>query len=405
MVSSTTVKENGVETQPKLPPGKYRIVGFDVDLTGRRLIDEICYIAAYTPNIQFSQYVMPFRDLNTGSKHRHFLRVATVGRYRMLKCTKTGEVLKTKSEISAVSDFLQWLEDLKAEGVILVTHDASKTVPPFLLGVLRKYNLFERFTAVVKGFANSFMFAKEKCERTVQSYSLPILSKVLLGKDEEVHSAVGRARLAYQIVQHLCAGEDDKGSGDATSTTEIDSPAMSEALRQIATTIADEEKELAELKELVVRQNSFRPIFGEKIASHIKTERNWANNLRRLLAEANLTYENLVEAWNRDKKESLLALVRERVTNARKPEDIDDLTEILLCHFDPEHFPKFRQRPGRRNEKTHSEMTAEAGDGEKDDKSKSAGEKASKESAGTTESAASSPVKSAGEKTDEDASR
>lgn len=100
MVSTTAVTENGVDgtpnspsnSTPKLPSGKYRLVGFDLDLTGRRLIDEICHIAAYTPSSQFSQYVMPFKDLNVGSKYRHMLRVVTVGRYRMLKSDKTGKV-------------------------------------------------------------------------------------------------------------------------------------------------------------------------------------------------------------------------------------------------------------------------------------------------------------------------
>jgi len=422
MVSTTAVTENGVDeaapapntipnSTPKLPPGKYKLVGFDLDLTGRRLIDEICHIAAYTPSSQFSQYVMPFKDLNVGSKFRHMLRVVTVGRYRMLKSDKTGRILKTKSEISAVTDFVQWLEGLKAEGIILVTHEPRKTVPPFLLEVLRKYNLYERFTAVVKGFANSFVFAEQKCAQTVKSYSLYTLGKVLLDKDEELDSAADRARLAYQIVQHLCAGEDEKGSGDASSTPEADSPAMSEAIRQIANAIEDEEKELGGLKELVERQNSLRPIFGDMISSRFRLERYRASNLRRLIAEANLTYEDLEEAWKKDKKESLTALIKERITTAKKPEDLEELTETLICHFDPEHTPKIPLRRGRRTEKSQSEGGAETGD--EKDKSKSSGDKASKTSSGKSSpgkftSATSSPVKAAGEEekeTDADASR
>lgn len=77
----------------------------------------------------------------------------------------------------------------------------------------------------------------------------------------------------FQIVQQLCTGEDDKGSGDASSSPETDSPAMSEAIRQIASTIEDEERELAELKELVQRQNRLRPIFGDMIRSRVRLER------------------------------------------------------------------------------------------------------------------------------------
>lgn len=91
---SATIKENGVQSEEVsgLPPGDYSLVGWDLDTTGRRLLDEICQIAAFSPSVNFSQYVMPFRDLNPAARRRHNIRVVTVGRYRMLKDSKTGKV-------------------------------------------------------------------------------------------------------------------------------------------------------------------------------------------------------------------------------------------------------------------------------------------------------------------------
>lgn len=66
------------------------------------------------------------------------------------------------------------------------------------------------------------------------------------------------------------------------------------------------------------------------------------------MAEANLTYETLEEAWKKDKKESLTALIKERITSAKKPEDLEELTETLLRHFDPEYVPKLPPRRGKR---------------------------------------------------------
>lgn len=86
MVSPTTTKK------PGLPAGEYRIVAWDLDTTGRRLIDEICQIAAFTPDNNFSQYVMPYRDLDLYAKRRHLIRTVNVGRYRMLKDINTGKV-------------------------------------------------------------------------------------------------------------------------------------------------------------------------------------------------------------------------------------------------------------------------------------------------------------------------
>lgn len=93
MVSTTNVKENGEETfASKLPPGKYKVVSYDIDTTGTNVTHEICHIAAYTPSAQFSQYVMPFGNLSNKSEYRHRLKVITVGMYRMLKSVKTEKV-------------------------------------------------------------------------------------------------------------------------------------------------------------------------------------------------------------------------------------------------------------------------------------------------------------------------
>lgn len=75
-----------------LPVGNYRIVGWDLDFSGRRLVDEILQIAAYTPDKQFSLYVMPSRDLNLAARRRHNLKVVTIHRYRVLKHIKNNKV-------------------------------------------------------------------------------------------------------------------------------------------------------------------------------------------------------------------------------------------------------------------------------------------------------------------------
>jgi len=111
-------------------------------------------------------------------------------------------VLKTKSEISGLSDFIQWLENVKgnsADGVILVSHELRKVAAPLLLEALYKYNLLERFCAVVKGFVNGYQVAEIKCAKTVRSFSLRTLSRVLLNNEEDLDNAADRARLAFQV--------------------------------------------------------------------------------------------------------------------------------------------------------------------------------------------------------------
>ncbi|XP_061705504.1 uncharacterized protein LOC133516532 [Cydia pomonella] len=193
-----------------LPPGKYSLVGWDMDTTGRRLIDEICQIAAYTPKQQYSQYIMPYGDLNPGARRRHNVRVVTVGRYRMLKDTNTHKILKTKSEISALTDFLDWLEKEKGDGsVILIYHEPRRLSPTMLLEALTRYKLLDRFKSIVAGFTDSYALAADKCKATVKSVSLRVLARVLLDADSlAVDSALDRAAAAYRIVEHLAQGKD-----------------------------------------------------------------------------------------------------------------------------------------------------------------------------------------------------
>ena len=76
-------------------------------------------------------------------------RVVNIGRYRMLKDMESGKILKTKSEVSALQEFIDWLRESaeregapKSEGVLLACHEPTrKVLVPLLLEALDKYNL------------------------------------------------------------------------------------------------------------------------------------------------------------------------------------------------------------------------------------------------------------------------
>jgi len=82
-----------------IAPGDYRLVGWDMDTTGKKVIDEICQIAAYTTKSSYSQYVMPYKDLNPTAIKRHSMKVVTNGKFRVLRNSKTNEV-RIAGEIS-----------------------------------------------------------------------------------------------------------------------------------------------------------------------------------------------------------------------------------------------------------------------------------------------------------------
>lgn len=86
--------------------------------------------------------------------------------------------------MSALTDFLSWMETMKgnADGVILVYHEPRKIIPAMLLESLKKYDLLDRFKQTVKGFANGFNIAEDKCANMAHIYSLRTLSRTLLKK-------------------------------------------------------------------------------------------------------------------------------------------------------------------------------------------------------------------------------
>ena len=173
---------NNIHQKPnhQLEGGDYQVVAWDLDTTGRRLIDEICQIGGFyvlsnpspakgTDNNSaegqsanssgfmqqtFSQYVMPYKNPNPGARRSFGIKVVSVGRYRMLKDLDTGKILKTKSEVSALQDFLDWLKEAKLrsgkDGVLLACHEPNrKVLVPLLLEALYKYNLLDQFNETV----------------------------------------------------------------------------------------------------------------------------------------------------------------------------------------------------------------------------------------------------------------
>lgn len=256
MVQNENLNDNGeaiFQSVPAtgIPDGRYRLIGWGIDTTGRRLIDEICHIAAYTPTSQFSQYIMPYRDINPTFIRRHLICVVNSGRYRMLKDLKSNKYIKTKSAASALTDFILWLENNRgdaADGVILVYHEFRKSAPAMLIEALKQYSLLDRFKEIVKGFTNGFDVSEAKCAKTTKSFTLRMMAKVLLNKNEDLSNASDRARAAYQVLVHLGQGErpdlDSKGNGDCTG----EEAHLIQFVRSFTNPIFVEEDEIAKLK-------------------------------------------------------------------------------------------------------------------------------------------------------------
>jgi len=300
--------------------GNCLVVAWDLDTTGRRLIDEICQIGAYTvlPNRQktsqdeessegkkdeeettvsvsegriFSQYVMPYRNPNPGARRSFGIKVVNVGRYRMLKDMATGKILKTKSEVSALQEFIDWLEEgrvkARKDGVLLACHELNrKFLVPLLLESVHKYQLFDQFQATVKGFVNGVSVVERLgSKEVITSHSLRSLCKTVLGDtNPDTNSASDRSKVLIKILAKVTSSDDQEG---------IDSSTMS----AVTTSVDTEIGQLKDLKGMLDTQSSLRPIFEARLKQKKRAIRDRAMTLRKLVAESGLDFQAVKDAF------------------------------------------------------------------------------------------------------------
>lgn len=80
---------------------------------------------------------------------------------------------------------------------------------------------------------------------------------------------------------------------------------------------------LVDSQVLLERQNTFRPVFGALLRAS-RPERQHASHLRRLLAENNINYDKLKEAYETGAKEGLEKVIKNEVST---------VTMMIMCYL------------------------------------------------------------------------
>jgi hypothetical protein len=375
------------ETRPN-----YRVVAFALDLTGKKLIDEICHISAcHEDGSSFDQYIMTYRDISRSSIRSHGIRIFTMlGKYRVLKDTTTMKSIHTKSEYSALNDWIQWLSEQKgsSEGVVLAYHDNGMSkVTPFLMEALERYKLTDEFFKYVKGFVNCCNIASSHPDVKGRSLALRSLARRLLGeekegdpgKEKEVESddqgtkSETEEKKPEQEIEEVKkesdlnkgkpresrarrgrrASRDKSGPRDkerekltvlqsakfrALTTykllqkfTNVETNLFEDEIIKHLTGRDEEEKNLTKQRELAQKVRSLRPIF----VGHIRTspkDRSRAVLLRRYLIEAEMDYETLKDAYESGSTDAIVTIVESTQAKKRKQHQ-DELVELIVNHF------------------------------------------------------------------------
>jgi len=308
----------------KLTTKDLTVVSYDLDTTGRRLLDEICQIGAHYTSKEsvegesYTQYVMPHRNPKLPARRAFGISVVNIGRSRMLKDLKTGKVLKTKSEISALQDFLGWLEKAvgEREGVILVSHEQERRIlVPLLIQSLQRYNLVPAFSKLVKGFCNSADVISDLGNKAeITSLSLRSLCKTVLQDTSlSTTTAVERCKRVLEILTSVTSG---KGS----TSVDVD---------KIAPYIISVEEEIVNLNQLQRIENiqrSLRPIFGSLLGGGWQVRERMVR-IRAAMAKAELDYSTLQSIDSREELEKRLSMV-----NLDEEDEKKEMIAIVMQH-------------------------------------------------------------------------
>lgn len=184
----------------------YKIVAWAINTTGDEKTDEICELSAYTPELNFHEYIMPYCDVKSPYWKWHGLRECNTNKLRFLVDCNTNKILHTKTEFYGLKDFLLWLEKVNGQssnGVILICFDDYNYMHEILLQSIRRYNLNKQFSNIVKGFVNCYNICEEKYRNNLNKCTLRNVSKMLLHQDASLIRAVTRAEICYKILVHI----------------------------------------------------------------------------------------------------------------------------------------------------------------------------------------------------------
>lgn len=383
--------DNSVQILSESKSNNYKVVAFALDLTGKKLIDEICHIAAcHGASDFFEQYIMTYRDISRSSIRAHGIRIFTMfGKYRVLKDMNTMKTLHTKSEYSTLIDFMAWLEQQKgsSEGVILAYHDSgSDKLTPFLMEALERYKLTEQFFTHVKGFVNVSSVAATQPDIKGRSLTLRSLARRLLedektqiannNKEKETGSETDQSQQKTPTPEATSEEADSEDKTEKPAPTDVkpkeqrrrrDSRDKSRILQEkevsllrakfralttykllqkftttlddlfgddllkFMTTRDEEMKILERQRVLAAKVRSLRPIFVGRIRTSPR-ERSRAVLLRRYLIESSLDYDTLKAAYETGSNEAITKIVEETAAKKKK-QHADELVEIIATHF------------------------------------------------------------------------
>jgi len=247
---------------------------------------------------------------------------------------------------------LNWLEKCKEDkdGIILMYHEQSKLAPYMLIESMKKFNLFDRFTSVVKAFVNGYDLSEEEQKGKglkyltlaqnlkvhAESLNLNVKETAEKKEGEEEDDFEGNAAVRAKLSYEICKLMSYEGEIKESETTQDIDDLLNKFIVHKARPIDRELDELVEMEENISRQTDMRDIFLTYFSTS-RFHRRRALDFRRALADKNHDMKSLQEIWDAEKREGIEKLVKN--LESVKEEDHEELINILEHHFDEEKKP------------------------------------------------------------------
>ncbi|XP_026470708.1 maternal protein exuperantia-like [Ctenocephalides felis] len=172
----------------------------------------------------------------------------------------------------------------------------------------------------------------------MKSFNIKVLSRVLLDREEQFDNASNRAKIIWDIAQHLGQGKQKNIAAATGDPNRVMLDNMVEVVRQYSYPTSVELGELKELRKVAERSSSFQPIFSAAGKMNFRDIQR-INVLRSILAEGKSDYNTMKSTYEADGKQGLIKeLAKLQIT--RKDQQ-HDLLEILDSHFDPKRTATF----------------------------------------------------------------
>jgi len=320
------------------------VVVWEATVTGRRLIDEMINIGAYSKiaesKYEFNEYVMPYGKLPLSVIRNYNLRIVDTGRYRMLKEIRNNKMLKSKSEVAACNDFAAWLVDLHnkfpTRKIILVYFEPRQSKILQLFQALERYRLLDDVNQTLLGCVNGWDLLRQQVHdlRDEHRMVLKALTDHHLAQDTPLESALQRACAVYNVMEKVHGGR-------------VDSSIMKDNLTSCDSML----EQVKKVKEDLIKEAQWRPVFADMFRQGIKPRRR-AGFLRHLLVESGITYSDIIDIFKDKKDGGIVDLIKEKV-KGKNEADTEEMIKLLNLHLtQPEK--QSRRANGRRGPRTRS---------------------------------------------------